>query len=377
MVAENEKENDVGAPRVRTGLKSEIRELLAAARERGVLKERDLDRMLASLAPETFERDLALLVEETGILPIEPGSNSSSAAHPHDLPGNGRVSRRYLRDVERYPLMTREDEVAAAKRLEFTSERLAAAEYRPASVCAARRSEYQRYFNSFVENNLHIVVSEIYAYRTYQVALDDLVQEGNAALMHAVEKFDWRKGVRFRTYVTWWIRQAVERYMAGTKGAVRVPHHLQQKLRRLKRQGRLPDGFGQSTTVGDVASAFEFDHGHAGRLIESSRVSLSLEQEVDDGGERFRDLLADEWQPTDSDREGMLRNRIGHLLADLDERERTVLELRFGLDGHKARTLEEIGTTLHLSRERSRQIQQQALSKLRRLAGATSLELEL
>ena len=372
-----EKENAVGAPRVRAGLKPEIRELLAAARVRGLLKEQDLDRMLASLAPETFERDLALLVEETGILPIEPASNSTSAAHPHDLPGHGRVSRRYLRDVERYPLMTREDEVAAAKRLEFTSERLAAAEYRAAAVRATRHAEHQRYFNAFVENNLHIVVSEIYAYRTYQVALDDLVQEGNAALMHAVEKFDWRKGVRFRTYVTWWIRQAVERYMAGTKGAVRVPHHLQQKLRRLKRQGRLPDGFGQSTTVGDVASAFEFDHGHAGRLIESSRVSLSLEQEVDDGGERFRDLIADEAQPTDSDREGILRNRIGHLLADLDERERTVLELRFGLDGHKARTLEEIGSTLHLSRERSRQIQQQALSKLRRLAGSTSLELEL
>ncbi len=156
-----------------------------------------------------------------------------------------------------------------------------------------------------------------------------------------------------------------------------MPHHLQQKLRRLKRQGRLPEGFGPSTSVADVAQAFEFDREHAGRLVESSRVSLSLEQEADDGGERFRDLLATDWEPTDSEREGSLRNRISHLLADLDEREKAVLRMRFGLDGDAEQTLEEIGTRLHLSRERSRQIQQQALVKLRRAASAARLDREM
>jgi len=359
------------------GLSPEVRAEIAAAQIRGSLRQERLDAWLNAIPEAEFERQLALLIEELGTLAIEPPAVTSERPHAHDLPGGQRISRRYLREVERQPLMTREDEVAAAKRLEFAAERLAAADFRHPAVRAARRGEYQRFFNEFVERNLHIVVSEVYGYRTYAVPLDDLIQDGNAALMHAVEKFDWRKGVRFRTYVVWWIRQAVERSMAASKGAVRVPHHLQQKLRRLKRQGRLPDGIGPSTSVADVAQAFELDREHAGRLVESSRVSLSLEQEADDGGARFRDLLASDWEPTDSDREGSLRNRVAHLLADLDEREKAVLRLRFGLDGDREQTLEEIGTRLHLSRERSRQIQQQALVKLRRAASAARLDREV
>jgi RNA polymerase sigma factor (sigma-70 family) len=359
------------------GLSPEVRAEIAAAQMHGSLRQERLDAWLAEIPEAEFERQVALLIDELATLPIEPASTAPERPHPHDLPGSQRISRRYLREVERQPLMTREDEVAAAKRLEFAAERLAAADFRPAAVRAARRNEYQRCCNEFIERNLHIVVSEVYGYRTYAVPLDDLVQEGNTALMHAVEKFDWRKGVRFRTYVAWWIRQAVERAMAAMKGAVRVPHHLQQKLRRLKRQGRLPEGFGPSTSVAEVAQAFDFDRIHAGRLVESSRVSMSLEQETDDGGDRFRDLLADDWQPTDSDRDRSLRNRVSHLLAELDEREQAVLRLRFGLDGAAEQTLEEIGVRLHLSRERSRQIQQQALVKLRRAASAIRLDREV
>ncbi|MSR46438.1 MAG: sigma-70 family RNA polymerase sigma factor [Planctomycetes bacterium] len=363
--------------RVRNGLSEEVRARIDAAIGRGSFPQTELDITLASFTPELFEPLATRLIEALGVLPIEASPLPDHLPHPHDLPGGSRVSRRYLHDLEQLPMMSREDESIAAKRLEFALERLAAADFREPSVRAARRSEYQRFFNEFVERNLHTVVSEVYGYRTYDVPLDDLIQEGNAALMHAVEKFDWRKGVRFRTYVAWWIRQAVERYMAAVKGAVRVPHHLQQKLRRLKRQGRLPDGFGQSTSVADVALAFEVDRELAGHLVESSRASLSLEQEIDEGGERFRDLLATRWEPVDSDRAGTIRNRVAHLLNDLDERERTVLRLRFGLDGGQAQTLEEIGTHLHLSRERSRQIQQQALIKLRTLARRTGLEQEV
>ena len=362
---------------VRSGLSDELRTAIEAAQARGCARRAELDAWLASLSEMNFESELARLVEALGTLPIVMTESHSDGTPPHGLPGQGRISRRYLNDLDRYPTMTRADEVAAAKRLEFALERIAAAEFRAPSARAARRTEYQLAYNEFVERNLHIVVSEVYGYRTYAVPLDDLVQEGNASLMHAVEKFDWRKGVRFRTYLAWWIRQAVERHLASAKGAVRVPHHLQQKLRRLKRQGRLPAGFDQSTSVADVAAAFEVDHDHAGHLVESSRATLSLEQEVDDGGDRFRDLLSEEWEPVDSERDQSLRNRIAHLLTELDPREQTVLRLRFGLDGAKARTLEEIGNELHLSRERSRQIQQAALGKLRARAGATCLEDEL
>jgi len=370
-------ESAVSATDVHSGLSQEVRARIEKARSSGKFTRQELDEMLAGLAVDHFETELEQLVRELKTLPLERGPNQDVVTHQHGLPGAGRISRRYLKELERYTPTTREDEVAGAKRLEFALERIAQAEFRTAAVRAARQTEYQLLFNDFVERNLHIVVSEVYGYRTYNVPLDDLVQEGNASLMHAVEKFDWRKGVRFRTYVAWWIKQAVERHLAAQKGAVRVPHHLQQKLRRLKRQGLLPKGFDGGTSVAEVAKAFQVYREQAGHLVESSRSSYSLEQEIDEDGDRYRDLIADTWEPRDSERRSTLENRIQHLLQDLDERERTVLRLRFGLDGRRARTLEEVGTVLHLSRERSRQIQQSALIKLRQRAANTSLKDEI
>ena len=368
----------MAATRVHCGLSQELQDKLDELRIRGSFGCNDMDGLLAGLHAECFDGELQELVVALDTLPLvrEPGSTSSSET-PHGLPGAGRISRRYLKELESYPVMTREEEVAFAKRLELARARLEAAEFRPPGVFAARRTEYQRLFNEFVERNLHIVVSEVYGYRTYAVPLDDLIQEGNAALMHATEKFDWRHGVRFRTYVAWWIKQAVERHMAAQKGAVRVPHHLQQKLRRLKRQGKLPGGFEGGESLDQVAKAFEVDRDQAGHLVESSRVSFSLDQEIDEDGGAFRDLLVEDWEPKDSERGSVLENRVRHLLSDLDEREQTELRLRFGLDGRQARTLEEVGSELHLSRERSRQIQQRALGKLRATAQRTRLKDEI
>ena len=367
----------MSAPGVHSGLSQEVRTKVELAQAKGAFTRSELDAMLSELAPDRFETELENLVREMKSLPFERERPGAESVHPHSLPGGGRISRRYLKELDRFPSMTREEEVAGAKRLEFALERIEQAHFRSAATRAARRTEYQLLFNEFVERNLHIVVSEVYAYRTYAVPLDDLVQEGNAALMHAVEKFDWRRGVRFRTYVTWWIRQAVERHLAAQKGAVRVPHHLQQKLRRLKRQGLLPTGFEGGTSVTEVAQAFRIDREQAGRMVESSRASFSLEREVDGRGDRYRDTIAESWEPTDSARRGTLENRVRRMLAGLDERERTVLRLRFGLDGRRARTLEEVGSVLHLSRERSRQIQQSALGKLREREATTRLEDEI
>ena len=220
----------------------------------------------------------------------------------------------------------------------------------------------------FVERNLHLVVSHAYAYRTYSVPLDDLIQEGNAALIRACEKFDWRHEVRFKTYVAYWIRQAIERYLASVKGAVRVPHHLQQKFRRLKREGKLPKNRDHDLSVDQIAGAFEMGRDAAGHLLEASRPSFSIDQEVTSEGDTYRDFLWEDWEPSDSEQLGRLRDRILHLMEDLDEREKTVLNMRFGLDGGDVATLEQVGRHLELSRERSRQIQQRALGKLRQAA---------
>jgi len=355
-----------------------MREAIEAMRQRGVVTWTELDAMLAALDSERFDAQLENLVIELGTLPLRrPPSNRSEESFPHALPGGGRISKSYLHELDRFPEMTRAEEVAASRRLELASMRVAAAEFRTPAAYAARRDELRQIHDEFVERNLHLVVSEVYAYRTYHVLLDDLIQEGNAALMHAVEKFDWRHGVRFRTYLAWWIRQAVERYLAAQKGAVRVPHHLQQKLRRLKREGTLPGGFDRGATLDQIASAFEFNRDQAGHLVEASRVSYSLEQPLEEDGETFRDVLADTWEPSDSDRPEILKNRIKHLMTDLDDRERKVIKLRFGLDGRRSKTLEEVGRELHLSRERSRQIQQRALGKLRQRVATTHLNDEI
>jgi RNA polymerase primary sigma factor len=359
-------------------LSKEICDEVVAARQRGALTWEALDRILFRLDVTNYDAQLEALVIELETLPLRrPAEDLHEDAFPHALPGAGRISKRYLQELDRFPEMTRELEVAAARRLELAAQRLAAAEFRSAAAFAARRDEFQQIHDDFVERNLHLVVSEVYAYRTYHVQLDDLIQEGNAALMHAVDKFDWRHGVRFRTYLAWWIKQAVERYLAAQKGAVRVPHHLQQKLRRLKREGKLPGGFDRDVTLDQVANAFEFDRDHAGRLVEASRTSYSLDQPLEEDGDTFKDLLSELWEPTDGDRPAILQNRIKHLLADLDDRERKVLNLRFGLDGRSTRTLEEVGRELHLSRERSRQIQQRALVKLRQRMARTRMQDEI
>jgi len=377
-VCAEERELCMAATGVQGRLSKEASDLIASARSQGVLTWEVLDRILAALDVGNYDAQLEEVIVDLGTLPLRgPTAETNLDAFPHSLPGAGRISRRYLRELNRFPEMTRAQEVAAARRLEFATQRVAAAEFRSPAAFAARGDEMRQIHSDFAERNLHQVVSEVYAYRTYHVSLDDLIQEGNAALLRAVDKFDWRHGVRFRTYLAWWIKQAVERYLAAQKGAVRVPHHLQQKLRRLKRQGTLPTGFDRGATLDQIAQAFEFDRDHAGRLVEASRVSLSLEQPFEEDGDSFRELLAEAWEPQESDRPAILRNRIRHLLADLDARERKVLRLRFGLDGRRTKTLEEVGRELHLSRERSRQIQQRALGKLRERIATTPLRDEI
>ena len=336
-------------------------------RRRGGFTTAELDHLLADLRPDQSVELDQLLVALVGVrlepdpIPIIPRKQRRSSL------GGGKVSARYLKEVQRYPKMDRETEIRFARRMEFAQLRLDISAGQPTEH-AACRAEYGQIRAEFVERNLHLVVSHAYGYRTYGVPLDDLVQEGNAALMRAVEKFDWRHGVRFRTYVAYWIRQAIERFLATVKGAVRVPHHLQQKFRKLKREGKLPRHRDHELTTDQVAGAFEMDRDAARHFLEASRPSFSIDQTVNGEGDTFRDFLIEHWEPEESDRSDQLRLRLHEAMDALDERERLVIALRFGLTGEEPKTLEQIGKALGLSRERSRQIQHEALHKLRESA---------
>jgi hypothetical protein len=206
----------VYSPQKHRGLPPELRERLDrckrppnAEREERTpgIHEKDLDAILAELDVKRFERQLQALIVELGDTRLV---SDRKPAQSHKIPGlpTGGISRTYLKEVEHFSTMDRADEVVLARRMEFVTARLEAAEYQSRSIQSARRAEYLRVRAEFVDRSLHLVVSEAYSYRTYGVPMDDLIQEGNTALMRAVEKFDWRHQVRFRTYVAYWIRQA-------------------------------------------------------------------------------------------------------------------------------------------------------------------------
>jgi RNA polymerase primary sigma factor len=295
----------------------------------------------------------------------------------------------YLAEIGQIPRTQREDELRLGRRLEFLAERVHAAcrEARldPADVmqsqdvqdvqggaleCEEVRqtcAEYQAARAEFIERNLHLVVSAAVAYRTYAVPLLDLIQEGNAGLIRAVEKFDWRKNVRLQTYAALWIRQAIERSIASSKGIVRLPNYIQQKMRRLKREGQLPVN-DRETSVHDLSKAFDLSHKVAGRLLETHRSTASLDQEFGDDGDSPAALLA----ARDDERNGfqtwelpLLKSRIGEALSLLSEQERKILTCRYGFGSDSSMTLEEIGREMKVSRERIRQLQLRAIRKLR------------
>ena len=305
---------------------------------------------------------------------------------------DGQMSH-YAREVARIPRMDRADEQRLGRRFDFVRARFRAAltaasvgvkevdellesslsdselEERGLSLDARAASalrEVRAVRREWVERNLHVVIYVTLAYRTYGVPLLDLVQEGNGSLIRAAEKFDWRKGVLFRTYATFWVRQAVERAIAAAKGIVRVPNYLQQKMRRLRREGRLPKR-DEKVALGDVAREFEVTPQVALRLLETERSPRSLDAVfgVDDREPLAAALAADESiDERPAFEQVLLSQRIEEALSRLSETEREILELRFGLNGRAPKTLEEVGRVLEVSRERVRQIQVRALKSL-------------
>ncbi|HEV3134597.1 MAG TPA: sigma-70 family RNA polymerase sigma factor [Acidimicrobiia bacterium] len=282
----------------------------------------------------------------------------------------------YLVDIARRPLLTKRDEVELAQRMEAGAEareQLAASD-EPTPAARRKLSRTARDGDSarhtFVEANLRLVVSIAKRYRSSGLQLLDLVQEGNLGLLRAVDKFDWRKGFKFSTYSTWWIRQAIQRGIANTSRTIRLPVQAgDQLLKARQAHARLESQLGRTPSRAEIATELGVPQRVLAAIMvrATTPVSLSEPLSTDDDGRELADVVADPLaaSPFDAAAAALLPREVAAFLAPLTPREREVLTLRFGLDCGESRTLDEVGAHFDLSRERIRQIETRAMSKLR------------
>ncbi|KAF0134807.1 MAG: RNA polymerase primary sigma factor [Candidatus Saganbacteria bacterium] len=264
--------------------------------------------------------------------------------------------RMYLREIGRHHLLNFQEEVALAKRIK-------------AGEIKAK--------HKLVNSNLRLVVSIAKKYTGRGLLFLDLVQEGNLGLIRAVEKFDHRKGYKFSTYATWWIRQAITRAIADQARTIRIPVHMVETINRLRKTSRqLLQRFGRKPTELEIARSSHISVDKVREIIKVSQVPLSLEMPVgDEETSRLGDFVEDCGiaGPDDIVMHGLLREDIEEVMKSLTDRERTVLKMRFGLDDGHPRTLEEVGKEFHVTRERIRQIESKALRKLKHPTRAKKL----
>ena len=294
--------------------------------------------------------------------------------------------RLYLDGIGKYPLLTKDDEVRLAQLIE--AGRSARAELESESaILPARERELRRAKRTgqvaseeFINANLRLVVSIAKKYQSSEMPILDLIQEGNLGLMHAVEKFDWRRGFKFSTYATWWIRQSIGRGIDNTSRTVRLPVHAGDQVRRMLRaRAQLEGQTGRLPSASELADYLQMRQDDVEALLGYVVEPVSLATPVGaEGDTELADIVADNNSPTPFDvvAEAMLGGEVDRLLTSLGERERQILRLRYGLDRGEPRTLEEVGAELSLTRERIRQIERSALAKLRhplRNSGARDL----
>jgi RNA polymerase sigma factor (sigma-70 family) len=230
--------------------------------------------------------------------------------------------------------------------------------------------------NRFIEHNLKLVVAIAKDYRNLGLSFPDLIQEGNLGLIRAVEKFDHRRGFKFSTYAVWWIRQALVRAIQNHSRTIRLPSHVHDRLQRSQRvRAELTGKLGREPTPAELAPELGTDTGALEALDLLSREAISLESSVAGTEKRLEDFVADPFSAApDNGLDGeRMRSGVGHLIGVLTAREQLILRLRYGLGGEEEHTLEQIGQTLGLSRERVRQLEARALKKLRETVPAQSL----
>jgi RNA polymerase primary sigma factor len=351
-------------------LEMDARTFLDNAEEIGALDEQALEAFAGE--HDLDEDELAAMraeLEARGVELVDAHADANTAA-AEDEPQRARVTHEasgttdsltlFMNAAGRYPLLTASEEVMLAKRVER------------GDLAAKER---------MINSNLRLVVSIAKRYQGHGLPLADLVQEGVIGLNRAVEKFDWRRGYKFSTYATWWIRQACQRAVANQSATIRVPAHVHERQVKLARaRQRLEAKNGISPTDEELAAATGLDLRHVEEALGTVEASVSLNQTVgdDDGGE-LGDLFADAsaTDPAEAAGEALRRESVRTAVRRLPERERRLLELRFGFDGEPT-SLEAIGKELGLTRERVRQLEAQALNRLAgQLEGLVATDEEL
>jgi RNA polymerase primary sigma factor len=335
----------------------DLRTLLEAAEAAGVVRATDLAEIVEAHQLDAFELDaLHRELDQRGLEVVDPAPEPEPAPPPvvTTVETTTDALQLFLREAGRHPLLTAAQEVELAKKIE--------------RGCDASKQR-------MIQSNLRLVVSIAKNYRNQGLPFLDLIQEGTLGLIRAVEKFDWRRGYKFSTYATWWIRQAVARALADKARTIRMPVHIVERLQKMNRAERtLWTQLGREPTLEEIAEEASLPLHQAKEVRAAARASASLDQPVGESDDAvFGDFVAGDGPLPEEEVELSLRSQaLQEALNALSERERRVLVLRYGLDNSEPKTLEEIGRRLGLTRERVRQIE---VETLRRLASLREMEL--
>jgi len=301
-------------------------------------------------------------------------AEDKALAHEAGIPAVGDSVRLYLHEIGATDLLTMEEEGWLSKRIElgrFAEERL-----READLPLAERRQLESIRldgaaarDHLIQANLRLVVSVAKRYVGRGMSFLDLIQEGNIGLMKATEKFDYKRGFKFSTYATWWIRQAITRAISDQSRTIRLPVHVGETINRVRKIAhRLQQILEREPTEDEVARALDLSTERVRQILDHSRTPISLEAPVGSEGDAFLgDFIEDDKlpQPIELASHQLMKEQIAEALGKLSERERKIIELRFGLCDGKYRTLEEVGREFGITRERIRQIEAKALRKLR------------
>ncbi|HET7517615.1 MAG TPA: RNA polymerase sigma factor RpoD [Actinomycetes bacterium] len=369
----------------------EVRDLVAKGKERGFLTNEEVIEALAPVDVSAEQMDNILqhlqdenieVVEMVDELDAEEFAREARSARDEELalkaPTNDPV-RMYLKEIGKVPLLTAEQEVILAKAIdegEAATAEIDKATDNGRKLSPTRLRELQRTERhgqlakkKLIEANLRLVVSIAKRYVGRGMLFLDLIQEGNLGLIRAVEKFDYNKGFKFSTYATWWIRQAITRAIADQARTIRIPVHMVETINKLIRiQRQLLQDLGREPTPEEIGREMEFSPEKVREILKVSQEPVSLETPIgEEEDSHLGDFIedSDAVVPVDAASFILLQEQLDSVLHTLSEREKKVIQLRFGLtDGHP-RTLEEVGREFGVTRERIRQIESKTLSKLR------------